>query len=91
MLCPDSTEGQVVQQQQPSEEIKEQEKVKTKKTKKVPAEGSPDPTVPNLELNSYKNPKTWKKSITKFFRNQSRSTRSNEVSISLLFNYKLAL
>lgn len=79
MLCPDSTEGQVVQEQQPSEEIKEQEKVKNKKIKKVPAEGSG-----TLELNSYKNPKTWKKSITNFFRNQTRSTRSNDVSINYL-------
>lgn len=76
MLCPDSPEGQVVQQQQPSEEIKEQEKVKNKKAKKVPAEGSG-----TLELSSYKSPKTWKKSITNFFRNQTRSTRSNEVSM----------
>lgn len=76
MLCPDSPEGEVVQQQQTNDEIKEQEKVKNKKTKKVPAEGSG-----TLELSSYKSPKTWRKSITNFFRNQTRSTRSNEVSM----------
>lgn len=37
----------------------------------------------SLEINSFKNPKTWKKSLTNFFRNQLRSTKSNEVSDNL--------
>ncbi|KAL4707471.1 hypothetical protein ACJJTC_000115 [Scirpophaga incertulas] len=35
-------------------------------------------TQKNFELFSYKNPKTWKKSITNFFRHQIRSTKSND-------------
>lgn len=44
-------------------------------SKKMPVEGTG-----SLELNSYKNPKTWKKSISNFFRNQLRPTKSNDVS-----------
>nr|XP_053600203.1 uncharacterized protein LOC128669410 [Plodia interpunctella] len=44
-----------------------------KKNRKIPAEGTG-----SLELNSFKNPKTWKKSITNFFRHQLRSTKSND-------------
>lgn len=44
-------------------------------SKNVPSEG-----VGNIELSSYKNPKTWKKSITNLFRHQLRSTKSNDVS-----------
>lgn len=47
-----------------------------KSSKKIPGEGS------SLEINSFKNPKTWKKSLTNFFRNQLRSTKSNDVSYS---------
>lgn len=73
MLCPEAC---VVQ----NETIpKEEDETCTKKSKKVPAEGTEE----GLELNSYKNPKTWKKSISNFFRNQLRSTKSNDVSVSL--------
>lgn len=71
MLCSESPDGVLVQN-----ETKEEETVGRNKTRKVPVEG----TI-SLELNSYKNPKTWKKSITNFFRNSLRSTRSNDVSI----------
>lgn len=69
MLCP---EAYLVQ----NETIpKEDDETCMKKSKKIPAEGSG-----SLELNSYKNPKTWKKSISNFFRNQLRPTKSNDVS-----------
>lgn len=49
------------------------------KKNKAPIEGTG-----STELNSYKNPKTWKKSITNFFRNQLRSTKSNDVRIKIV-------
>lgn len=71
MLCP---EAYLV----PNETVpKEDEETCRKKSKKIPAEGTG-----SLELNSYKNPKTWKKSISNFFRNQLRPTKSNDVSYS---------
>ncbi|CAH0628629.1 unnamed protein product [Chrysodeixis includens] len=67
MLCP---EAYLV----PNETVpKEDEETCRKKSKKIPAEGTG-----SLELNSYKNPKTWKKSISNFFRNQLRPTKSND-------------
>lgn len=69
MLCP---EGAQVHNDPKKPE--EGECVKSKQ-KKVPADGSG-----SLELNSYKSPKTWKKSLSNFFRHQLRSTKSNDVS-----------
>lgn len=68
MLCP---EGEPVPK---NETIDKEEETCRKKNKKVIAEGSG-----SLELSSFKNPKTWKKSITNFFRHQLRSTKSNDV------------
>lgn len=70
MLCP---EGAQIQSEIDN---KEAEETCAKKTKKILAEGSSG----SIELNSFKNPKTWKKSISNFFRNQLRSTKSNDVS-----------
>lgn len=71
MLCP---EGTVVENETINKE--EEETIWQKKhNRKVPAEGTS-----SVELHSFKNPKTWKKSITNFFRNQLRSTKSNDVS-----------
>nr|XP_034825206.1 uncharacterized protein LOC117982880 [Maniola hyperantus] len=70
MLCP---EGEQLQ----NETIPKEEKdMCSKKNKKQPIEGLANNT--NFDIHSYKNPKTWKKSITNFFRNQLRSTKSNE-------------
>lgn len=69
MLCP---EAYLVQNETVP---KEDEETCRKKSKKIPGEGTG-----SLELNSYKNPKTWKKSISNFFRNQLRPTKSNDVS-----------
>ncbi|XP_059059472.1 uncharacterized protein LOC131852767 [Achroia grisella] len=52
---------------------KDEERTCPKKNKKHHIEGAG-----SMELSSYKNPKTWKKSITNFFRNQLRSTKSND-------------
>lgn len=68
MLCPEGS-------QLDNENVpKEDEQTCKKKSKKIPSEGTS-----TLELNSFKNPKTWKKSISNFFRNQLRSTKSNDV------------
>ncbi|PZC79854.1 uncharacterized protein LOC110374413 [Helicoverpa armigera] len=67
MLCP---EAYLVQNETVP---KEEEETCRKKCKKIPGEGTG-----SLELNSYKNPKTWKKSISNFFRNQLRPTKSND-------------
>ncbi|CAH4036145.1 unnamed protein product [Pieris brassicae] len=66
MLCP---EGSQLQNEIHS---KEEEKIYNKNNN-IPGEGTS-----SMELRSYKNPKTWKKSITNFFRNQLRSTKSND-------------
>ncbi|CAK1544756.1 unnamed protein product [Leptosia nina] len=66
MLCP---EGYSLQNEIG---LKEEEDTAQKNTN-IPGEGTS-----SLELQSYKNPKTWKKSITNFFRNQLRSTKSND-------------
>lgn len=68
MLCP---EGAHV----PNESVAKEEETDRKKNKKIPGEGTG-----SVELHSFKNPKTWKKSITNFFRHQLRSTKSNDVS-----------
>lgn len=60
---------------------KDEKETYDNKCKKVPVEGSG-----NLELSSYKNPRTWKKSISNFFRNQLRSTRSNDVRDKYVFS-----
>ncbi|KAF9416267.1 hypothetical protein HW555_006341 [Spodoptera exigua] len=67
MLCP---EAYLVQNETVP---KEDDETCMKKSKKIPAEGTG-----SLELNSYKHPKTWKKSISNFFRNQLRPTKSND-------------
>ncbi|XP_013186968.1 uncharacterized protein LOC106132166 [Amyelois transitella] len=64
MLCP---EGETV-----TKENVPKEDTCPKKSRKVPVEGTG-----SLEIN-LKNPKTWKKSITNFFRHQLRSTKSND-------------
>ncbi|KAM3967979.1 uncharacterized protein ACR2FA_004277 [Aphomia sociella] len=66
MLCP---EGELSSK----ENVSKNEEICCKKNRKIHAEGTG-----SLELNSYKNPKTWKKSITNFFRNPLRSTKSND-------------
>ncbi|KAL0839913.1 hypothetical protein ABMA28_016530 [Loxostege sticticalis] len=66
MLCP---EGAHV----PNESVAKEEETDRKKNKKIPGEGTG-----SVELHSFKNPKTWKKSITNFFRHQLRSTKSND-------------
>lgn len=73
MLCP---EGEIAS----NESVTKGEDTSRKKNRKNPAEG-----VGSLELSSFKNPKTWKKSITNFFRYQLRSTKSNDVRIELNF------
>lgn len=68
MLCP---EGDLVETAvKPEEEITKESHVSD-----VHAEG-----VESLELNTFKGTKSWKKSISNFFRNQLRSTKSNDVS-----------
>lgn len=71
MLCPEAY--QVQNEPMP----KEDEETCTKKSKKVPADGSG-----GLELNTFGNPKNWKKSISNFFNKQLRSTKSIDVSVS---------
>ncbi|XP_026765391.2 uncharacterized protein LOC113523596 [Galleria mellonella] len=66
MLCPD---GELPVK----ENVTKDEEICRKKNRKHHVEGAG-----SLELNSYKNPKTWKKSISNFFRNQLRSTKSND-------------
>lgn len=69
MLCPEGAQFQ-------NENVTDKEDDDVcERNKKIPSEGPG-----SLERNSFKNPKTWKKSITNFFRNQLRSTRSNDVS-----------
>lgn len=75
MLCP---EGEIVSK---NENI-EKEGTCRKNNKKNPVEGTG-----SLELSSFKNPKTWKKSITNFFRHQLRSTKSIDVRISSIIKY----
>ncbi|XP_045763094.1 uncharacterized protein LOC123865911 [Maniola jurtina] len=70
MLCP---EGEQLQNEISTKEEKD---TCCKKNKKEPIEGSANNN--SLDIHSYKNPKTWKKSITNFFRNQLRSTKSND-------------
>ncbi|XP_038213246.1 uncharacterized protein LOC119833332 [Zerene cesonia] len=66
MLCPEGAiQNEIIS--------KEEEEKVCKKSKKIVAEGTG-----SLELNSFKNPRNWKKSITNFFRNQLRSTKSND-------------
>ncbi|RVE52271.1 hypothetical protein evm_003061 [Chilo suppressalis] len=65
MLCP---EGAII-----SNNKMAKQEVQQKKTNKIPGEGTD-----NLELPSFRKPKTWKKSITNFFRQQLRSTKSND-------------
>ncbi|CAB3235670.1 unnamed protein product [Arctia plantaginis] len=67
MLCPEACQ---IQNGNPPKEDEDSWK---NKSKKMPIEGTG-----SLELNSYKNPKTWKKSISNFFRNQIRPTKSND-------------
>lgn len=71
MLCPEGEqfETEIVE--------KEDEEICGKTSKKVPHVG----TGGGLEMSAFKNLKTWKKSISNFFRNQLRSTKSNDVSI----------
>ncbi|XP_047546055.1 uncharacterized protein LOC125077965 [Vanessa atalanta] len=64
MLCPEGAQLQI------ENSLKNEENACSKKNN---VEG-PD----NLELNAYKTSKSWKKSITNFFRNQLRSTKSND-------------
>lgn len=66
MICPEGSQYQ-------NDAIKKEEEYFRKKTK-VPADG-----LGALELNSLRNPKNWKKSITNFFRGQIRSSKSNDV------------
>lgn len=70
MLCPEGTqfETEIVE--------KEDDEICGKTPKKVPNVGSGG----GLEINAFKNLKTWKKSISNFFRSQLRSTKSNDVS-----------
>ncbi|KOB76471.1 Glutamate-ammonia-ligase adenylyltransferase [Operophtera brumata] len=65
MLCPEGAqfETELV--------AKEDDKVCGRPSKKIPNEGTG-------EMSSFKNLKTWKKSISNFFRNQLRSTKSND-------------
>ncbi|XP_075972502.1 uncharacterized protein LOC142974220 [Anticarsia gemmatalis] len=67
MMCPEAI--QVRNELSP----KEDEESWKNKSKKMPVEGTG-----SLELNSYKSPRTWKKSISNFFRNQLRPTKSND-------------
>ncbi|VVD02573.1 unnamed protein product [Leptidea sinapis] len=53
--------------------VKDEEDTRFQKSKRIPIEGTS-----GMELNSLKSSRNWKKSITKFFRNQLRSTRSND-------------
>lgn len=71
MLCPDG--------EQIENEIddKEDDEIYGRTPKKMPTEGSGGPE----SMNSFKHLKTWKKSISNFFRNQHRSTKSNDVSL----------
>lgn len=66
MLCPESAAFE-------NEVMFKEEDTCSKKNKVPEQPGSA------LDIQSYKNPKTWKKSITNFFRNQLRSTKSNDV------------
>ncbi|OWR44856.1 uncharacterized protein LOC116766440 [Danaus plexippus] len=66
MLCPEGA-------QYTNETVVKEEDESSKKNIKMSVEGTS-----SLELNSYKHPKSWKKSITNFFRNQLRSTKSND-------------
>ncbi|XP_028025771.1 uncharacterized protein LOC114239682 [Bombyx mandarina] len=66
MLCPEGSQPE-------NDTLSKSNDICQKKPNKVPAEGTD-----SLELTSYKNPKTWKRSISNFFRNQLRSTKSNE-------------
>ncbi|KAI5632949.1 hypothetical protein NE865_14353 [Phthorimaea operculella] len=71
MSAPENVEEEIIQN-----DVKTEEKKKDgsrKKHNKLPIEGSG-----SLELNLYSSAKTWKKSITHFFRNQLRSTKSND-------------
>ncbi|XP_039746326.1 uncharacterized protein LOC120624063 [Pararge aegeria] len=53
--------------------LKEDDETCSMKNRKIPVEGTA-----SLEIHSYRSPKNWKKSITNFFRNQLRSTKSND-------------
>jgi hypothetical protein len=77
MLCP---EGVIVSNETV---INEEEFDENKKKKQC------EVTNNSLELNAYKNIKTWKKSITNFFRQQLRSSKSIDVSkeITLFCKY----
>lgn len=69
MLCPEGAqlETEIVDN--------EDDEICGKTPKKIPTEGAG-----GLEMSAFKNLKTWKKSITNFFRNQLRSTKSTDVS-----------
>ncbi|KAJ2950341.1 hypothetical protein O0L34_g8572 [Tuta absoluta] len=71
MSAPENFEEEVAQNDIKAEEKKKDES--RKKHNKLPTEGSG-----SLELNWYSSAKTWKKSISHFFRNQLRSTKSND-------------
>ncbi|XP_045459575.1 uncharacterized protein LOC123670113 [Melitaea cinxia] len=66
MLCPEGAQFQ-------NENSMKNEEDSCNKKSNIPNEGTG-----NLELKSYKTTKSWKKSITNFFRNQLRSTKSND-------------
>ncbi|VVD05720.1 unnamed protein product, partial [Leptidea sinapis] len=53
--------------------VKDEEDTSFQKSKRIPIEGTS-----GMELNSLKSSRNWKKSITEFFRNELRSTRSND-------------
>ncbi|CAH2062771.1 unnamed protein product, partial [Iphiclides podalirius] len=65
MICPEGAQYQ-------NDALKKDEDSICKKNK-VPADG-----LGALELNSLRNPRNWKKSISSFFRGQLRSTKSND-------------
>lgn len=79
MLCPEGAQFQ-------NENSMKNEEDSCNKKSNIPNEGTG-----NLELKSYKTTKSWKKSITNFFRSQLRSTKSNDVgffSIIIQYFYK---
>lgn len=69
MLCPEGAQLQ--------SDVGSKDENNFSKNSKTPVE-----EIGTSEINSYKNPKTWKKSITNFFRIQLRSSKSNDVSMS---------
>lgn len=74
MLCPEGAQFE-------TEIVDKEDEACGRTSKRVPNEGSSTGGGGVLEMSSFKNLKTWKKSITNFFRNQIRSTKSNDVII----------